>query len=226
MPYKKNTKRKIRRHPHKKRGPTTKQLATRIKKLEHTEELKYIDVLNSTALSTTGTSLVLSVLAQGDDFNNRVGEEVRAKYVNCKLRLAKTTPSANINQVRCILFWDLQTNGSGPVILTSTLADSGLLDNSSITSVLLSPHNYRCSQRYKILYDKVHVLNPDSTTTQMARYIHINKRLGGAKIKYTDSSGTIASLTSRALCFSILSDTSSTTEITPTLCFRVWYTDS
>lgn len=225
MPYKKNTKRKQRRRPQKKRGPTTKQLATRIKKLEHTEELKYDDTYNTSAISTTGTLLVLSVLAQGDDFNQRVGEEMRAKYINCKFRFIKAA-SVNAPQVRILLFWDKQTNGVGPVLLTSTAPDTALLDVTTIGSSLICPHNYRTKKRYKILHDELIIFDVDSSLNIQTKLRRMNKKLGGAIIKFADSAGTIASLVSRSLCFAILGDSTAVTDVAPSLSFRLWYTDS
>lgn len=225
MPYKKRTQRTKRRRPQKKRGPTTKQLATRIKKLEHTEELKYIDYLDTAALAVAGTNKCYSLLGQGDDFNQRIGEETRVKYLNCHLRFTKAA-SANSSQIRIILYWDMATDGLGPTLLASSFIGAGLLDDTFITTKIMSPHNYRTSDRYKILYDKTIYLNPDSSSVVINRMIKINRKLGGAKIKYADSGSTVTSIVSRALNMCFFADSSAVTDVTVYNSTRVWFTDS
>ncbi|MGN5493394.1 hypothetical protein, partial [Campylobacter coli] len=157
-------KKHVKRSKGRKKVPNNKNLARRVKKLEHSEELKYVDYYDTTALTTTGFLIPLSITAQGDDFNQRVGEEVTAKYMNMKLKYGKTTASINSQIYRFIVFWDLQTNGVGPTQLTSTSLITGVLDNGTITDALISPHNYRTRERYHILYDKLHHVNAQSSS--------------------------------------------------------------
>lgn len=183
----------------KKKVPTNKNLAIRVKKLEHTEELKYKDINNSVNwYGNTNTCVYLSSISQGDDYNQRVGEELTAKYLNFKLKMDKGA-SADFQNHRIILFWDKQANGRAPEPLASTSLSEGLLDDTVITDLMLSPHNYRTKQRYQILVDKVVKVNPLSTAVLDSRIFKRNLSLGGAKVKYSDSTGNISSASSRSL---------------------------
>jgi len=226
MPYTK--KKTYRKRTYKRRQPKrlqNKNLDRRIKKLEHSEELKYIDYSDNALLQTGGRLVALSLLAQGDDFNQRIGEQVQAKYLNLKMTFNKSTPSANINWIRVLVLWDLQTNGIGPIQLASTSLVTGVIDDTTIASIL-APHNYRTKQRYKILHDKLYINNPDSTTTERMFQVKRNIKLGGATIKYNSSAGTTAALSSRSLWILTFCDSDSPSEISPYITARVWYTDA
>lgn len=207
------------------KAPTTKKLERRVTKLEHTEELKCRDYYDQSALTTLGLLHNLNQIPQGDDFNQRIGEEVAAKYVNLKLRFAKG-PSASANEVRCILFWDIQTNGTGPIQATSVSPVTGLLDNATIVPTVISPHNYRTKNRYHVIMDKWLVLNPDSTGVNLTKMIKKNVKLSSAKIKYSDSGSTVASTVSRSLWLLVCANASGVTDVTPTISARFWYTDA
>lgn len=208
----------------KKKRLQNKNLDRRIKKLEHSEELKYIDIYNTSALTNTGTIVALNFIAQGDDFNQRLGEEICAKFVNMKIRISHLA-AGTYDQVRSILFWDKQTNGTGPTIYTSTDINSGLLDNSTITSGVLCPHNYRCNDRYAILYDKVHSINPESSAVDKVIQFKKSFKLSGAKVKYSNSGALITSIPSRSL-FYVQISYAPIASTTPTNSFRFWYTDA
>jgi len=222
-PYKKPYKKKYKR-PARKYQP--RNMEKRITKLEHSEELKYIDYQDTSAFTTTGVLLNYNQIAQGDDFNQRVGEEVVFKYINLKYRISKTTASAASQGHRFILFWDMQTNGVGPIQFTSTSLTTGLLDNSTITDPLLVPHNYRTKDRYHILFDKVVIHQPSSTSTLEMTITKKNIKLGGAKIKYSSSSSAVTALASRSLWLMFLGNASAVTDSTPGIVCRVWYTDA
>jgi len=225
MPTTKKSTRRRRRRPQNRRLKA-KNLDRRIRKLERSEELKYHDLQSTSALATTGTSIHLTGLAQGDDFDQRIGEEIVAKYLNMKLRFETSNLSVSSSQMRVLLFWDLQNNGVGPDVSTSVSIGTAVLDNATVTSTILCPHNYRTKHRYKILMDRVYNMNPDGTGVGKSLFVKRNLRLNGAKIKYQDSGATFASVTSRALWFMIIGNGSAVTDVTPTLSFRTWYTDA
>jgi len=219
--------RKTRKPTATRKGPSTKQLATRVKKLEHSEELKYDDFsANASSYGNVSTVYILSNPGQGDNYNERVGEEITSKYVNLKFRLGKI-PSTDSIQYRCLLFWDVQTNGVGPIVLASTDLGQGLIDDTNITNVLYSPLNYRAKMRYHVLMDKNYVLNCDSSSTTKDQVIKKSFQLGGAKIKFKDSSTSISSIVSRCLCLIVISGSSTNVDnCSNLLTARFWYTDA
>lgn len=224
MPTRK-TARRSRKRVHKKKVPSNKQLSTRIKKLEHSEELKYFDVVNTLTPPTgAGTAYCLNQIAQGDDIDERLGEEITCKYLNIRYRI-RHLANLSADEVRVVLLWDKQTNGLGPVNLTSVSLAQGVFDNSIITNTSLMPLNYRCKDRYTILYDKVSVMNADSTGVNMTKIGKIKCSLGGCKLKYSATSSLLADIPSRSLFVLIfMQNGDATTSFT--LASRLWYTDS
>jgi len=218
MPPKRVTKRRPRRT----RKVTNKNLARRVKRLEKRPELKYHDVYSTTGPTAAGTANSMLFIAQGDDFNQRIGEEITAMYLNLNLRLTATVNTV-VSYIRTMIVWDKQNNGTGPVFLASSSLAEGLLDDTTITSSILSPHNYRTKQRYVILYDKLHLLTPQSAGTEVAMKLRRNFKLRGAKVKYSSSGATVADLPSRDLIYVQFSTVAST--ITVLNSFRLWYTD-
>jgi len=227
MSTKKNTKKNYKKKGANKKVPNNKQLATRVKKLEKSEELKYIDNY-STLDADTGLLFNLTSIGQGDDFNQRVGEEIVAKYLNFKCFLTRS-PATNVLSalsVRLILFWDMQTNGANPDMIASTSTLTGaLLDDSTCTNLMLCPHNYRTKHRYHILMDKLVIINFNDIGSNCQKKVKKNLNLGGAKIKYSDSGSGISSQTSRSLHMFALSSATALMP-TPRWFFRTWYTDA
>lgn len=207
-----------------KKAPNNKQLAVRIKKLEHSEELKYDDTYDATSWDGATTVVQLTGIAQGDDVNQRVGEEIIAKYANIKFRNVRVGGSTTYANYRVILFWDMQANVGAPTLLASTNAGLGLLDDTTVSDRFVAPLNYRTKQRYHVLWDKTYELNPTGgSAVPTARTIKKNFNLGGAKVKYSSSSA--GDQTSRALyLYRSSSDTSSPTS--DRLMTRIWYTDA
>lgn len=200
-------------------------LKKKVKKLEHSEELKYNNLTNSlTAISTTANIYSLSAIGQGDDYNQRVGEELTAKYLNVKMRI-RHFANANADVVRVIIFWDKQVNGVGPVAFTSASAVDALLDDTNVGQVCYAQPNYRTKHRYTILYDKLHIMNPDSSGVNLTKAFKFNTNLGGAKQKFSDSGATYTSQVSRGLFLMVFgNDCDATTSFQHNT--RFWYTDS
>lgn len=225
MPYKGKYVRRKNKRKSKPKQPKLRNLERRVRKLEHSEELKYKDIYSTTAPLTTFQFLSMNLMGQGDDaFNNRIGEEICAKYLNMKLRFIHPV-GATSDAIRCVVFWDTQANGAAPDTLTSISPATAVFDNTTVSGgSTLVPYNYRTKNRYKVLYDRVITMIPQSTTTDMVRYVRHNFRLNGAKIKYSDSGATQASVTSRNLIFAYSCISGSLASCA--LSFRLWFTDA
>lgn len=221
MPFKRRAPVKKRKFQRKKKAPTNKNLARRVRKLERAPELKYKDVNSTVAPTAAGTAVAALFIAQGDDFNQRIGEEVNLMYVNYKIRYAIASGTTGIIW-RTMLVWDKQNNGIGPIFLASSSLTEGLLDDTTITNTTLSPHNYRTKQRYQVLYDQTHISNPQEPTCERTMYMRKNFKFHGMKIKYSGSGGTIAELPSRELFWVHFSPGAS---VSVTFTSRTWYTD-
>jgi len=205
-------------------GKNLKRIEKRLTRLEHDDELKY-EVQGHTGAFSGGTTLIhaLSTLGQGDNVEQRVGEEVTAKYLNCTWRFAHL-PGIVPEQMRIIVFWDLQNNGGAPSITGGTPVDN-LLDTSiSPASPMVMPHNYRTKDRYKILYDKYMYINLVEPTVNQLILKRKSFKLGNAKVKYSDSGATNTSMPSRAL-YCVLLNTAATTAVFD-INYTFWFTDA
>lgn len=213
--------------PAQKKKVTNKELSKRITRLEHSDELKHVvrGVAQGT-VSGTGDYYLLNGISTGDDHDNRVGQEICAKYLNVQMHIINPLASTATVKYRILLVWDKQCNGAAPQLLTS-VSDDAVLDDSTtslISQDWLSPHNYAAKERYVILMDKSVALNPSSDTKNNDYLIKKNFNLHGAICKYTGTSSAVTDIVTRSLGILIYRDGS------PTATFgfvsRFWYTDS
>lgn len=199
--------RKREREMHTKKQPTTKALAKRVKRLERLPELKYelVGINYTYPAGTTGDVLNLTTLSQGDDQDNRVGNEVIAKYYNMRIRMQKGYGFTG-QSFRTIIYWDTQLNQTGVPYESGTTGEIGetLLDFSLGSSPMFQLHNPRTSQRYKVLYDKVYTFPNYLDADLQYKYVNLNFNLHNARIKFADSANDSSGLVSRALLMMII----------------------
>jgi len=195
-----------------------KTLKSKVKTLQRQPDLHYKDTYYTSALLTAGSIVSINPLGQGDDFNQRVGEGVKSKYLTVKMRLNRPG-AASADSVRLIIYWDTQFNGVGGSI--AGLLD-GIIDTTTITSQQLAPLNYRCHERYQILVDRNFIFNPDSTAVDDTILFKANFNLRNKNVLFSDSGATFSSITKNSLMFYIAS---SNTAITPQMGFRYWFID-
>lgn len=223
-------KRKFKKQPQAKKNAvvTHKQLNKRLKAIEHQEELKYKDFMNTDTFVTPQVLGTCSI-AQGDDFNQRVGEEIVVKKLDVMFRANKTVGSTISNSYRIMIVRDRQANGIGAFAVTSggTGANNdAILDNNTITDTLHCPINYRCKDRYKVYTEELIVMNPDSSAVNMQAFwkhtVHFPK---GLRIKYSDSGATVASITSNQLVVLCLANAIADIPAVE-ISTRLWFTDA
>jgi len=198
-------------------------LKKKVSKLEHSEEVKYEDLYVTSTPASTGALYHCTGVAQGDNFNERVGEQITVKRAEVRFELNQI-PSIVTSQVRLIMFWDKQCNGVGPTTFASTSLAEGLLDNTVITTTILSPYNVRTKNRYKILYDKCFKVEPVDATVNMKQEYKFALPLSSAIIQFIDSGFSAASISSRGLFMLLYS--SSTSIASVRLGLRLFYTDA
>lgn len=189
-------------------------LNKKIKNIEKNQELRFIDYTTTLQnVSLTGNLYLLNGSTQGDTPDDkRQGSDITVTSLQMRYHVYPgSDPAASPTEVRVIVFWDKQANSSFPTILR-TVGTNGVLDDSTIAQPVHSPYSRMASSRYKILYDKVHVMNATAVrtfnpatgaTTNMsveATYVSVKipcKRI----VKYTDTgnSGTQADIISNSL---------------------------
>lgn len=139
-------------------------------------EKHYQDTTVNQTVANTGSVILLSGIAQGDDVNNRQGNSILAKTLYCRFYVQRDVANTSVaNYVRCIIAKDLENTGSTPSI-------SDLLTAVNVTSALNVDH----TARYQILMDKVYALSLNGTMClSIKKFIKINDHL-----KYTGSAAT------------------------------------
>jgi len=202
-----------------------KLLKKEVDKLKEEPEIKYKDSVTLLQVpDLTGTDIYFGLdIAQGDDFNERVGEEILLKKQEWQISI-QSLPTTISKRYRVIMFMDRQVNGNPPAIFATTSATSGLLDNLSIADAFYAPHNQRTSERYKIYYDKLHIYNPEDSLSGYRKEIRFGKTFN-TKIKYADSTGTLTALTSKNIWVLVLGAQQALTGDYNIYC-RTYFTDS
>lgn len=123
---------------------------------------KICDTTYSSGISSSGTVQPISLMGQGTDIVNRLGEEIHPKEIDLRLVAgigASTVPTT----MRVVIFRDRNCNGSVPAV-TDVL--------SVVTPAPISQYNYFNFQgddmpRFDILLDETFALAPSSDQNQV-----------------------------------------------------------
>lgn len=207
-----------------KQDKAIKKLTKDVAKLQTDAEVKIHD--DQTLLNVpgvTGDFYWNLNIAQGDDVDQRVGEEIILKKQEWIVSINSTATTVN-KRYRVILFMDTQTNGNPPAPFTSISPTSGLLDNSTISDTFYSPLNYRTNERYKVYYDKTHIFNIQDTLAASRHVIKCSKSFN-TKIKYASSQDTLDALASKNVWIMVLGAQQALSGTYDVFC-RTYFTDS
>lgn len=119
-------------------------------------ELKYNDVSFNADVTTTGSVVALNQMAAGDTALLRDGNKIKMKSIQLKWTFELEAVSQNVVG-RWMIVYDRQPNLANPTIAT---AGTGPLDTIAVNSL----RQVATTSRFKVLYDKVLVLNSTTTT--------------------------------------------------------------
>lgn len=137
-------------------------------------EKKFFDVNQSGLISgATGTCYPLSQISQGDAYNNRDGNTVRAKSLLIRNEYAMSA-SSEYDFIRVLIFTDNQNSGTTPTVLD-------VLETANSNS----PLNHLNGSRFTIHRDFKLALKKDLNATQTKTYINLNQHL-----KYSSGTAT------------------------------------
>lgn len=133
-------------------------LDRKIKKLSRIQELKHRDVITSSSTESVDPMIfLLNGMQKGDNVNNRQGNSVYLTSLQVRFRIVwpqNTAVASGVAQVRCCIVLDRYPNGEA-------LQEEDFLDLSAITNALYAPYNLNAGRRFKILYDRVFIINPN-----------------------------------------------------------------
>jgi len=213
-----------------------KKLSRRITKLEKQREMKYYDTTNTIKPTAAGTALSLvQLIHRGDQYNEREGDNIYTSGLKYSYILTKPASSPDPQppyQIRCIILWDKANNGGGSFNIFTGVAPTAILESTSIfdnrdgMTNINSPYSMMTKDRYKILYDRIHVMNSTGGISAASSIVQKGFiKLSGAKVQYTDAedAGGIDELVSRNLIF--LYFCAGTEEVAINFTARLFYHD-
>ena len=190
--------------------PRISTLNEKIKKLTADRELKYEDYFNNdkliTEVATTANDQVFLIngVSQGIGNDERTGDEIMPTSIQWRgLFSTRAVATAGVS-VRMIIFWDRQPNGAAPTITGNpeTAAVLPLLNTATVSNFLVAPFCYEAQERYRVLFDKVYILNPNyanGAVTSPFR-LHFKGKISlSRKIKYKGDDALIASIATNSL---------------------------
>jgi len=128
-----------------------------IRKLINVES-KVIDTYQTnTDFTSDGVIVPISRIAQGGDYNNRIGDSIRLQNIEVRIRLFKKVSSDTQTVCRAILFRDLDNMGTVPTV-------ASLIKYDTQVSAPLSTFEYLSKERYSILADELLSFDTNNTT--------------------------------------------------------------
>lgn len=195
-------------------------------------ELKYSDVAAPTPTASVGlyyasdfgTSnatnnddcILLNGLAQGDDNTQRIGRQVRNHKLNIRLHIIAPTGATAQTPYRCrtMVVIDRQPNSA----------------QLTVTDLVMAPadtqfRNLNFRERFKCLYDKVHIINPAVMTTNAAvttmqgtaKFLQLNFKLKGMVTTYSGTGTGAGTISKNAIYLLTMGDLPGNRNATPSL---------
>ncbi len=188
------------------KSTSTRKIAT--KALEMAKENRSISEVrqrdNAAATLTAGTAwtfIYLSGVAQGDDFNERIGRKIKAISIQLLMQLIGNTSAVLSQRMRFVLFWDKENQQADPTALEVFTADD-------IETFPNATPNLK--KRFKILWDHTFVLgnlvgNGTSTLQRTEKTIKKFLRLSRT-LTYATTGATVVGAAQNALFLAHVSD--------------------
>lgn len=188
--------------------------ADRIRKLESTANRSYhkeVQFAGMTA-STTATPRLITGVGQGDSVSTRSGQsiDVQSMLLRYYVSVPVGTTIIQMSCVRVMVFQWKDMNG-----LLPTLAE--LFEDSEF---YLSPLNTKNGKQYKVLYDRLVILDYYNRNHAEKIFITGNRMVNNGKINYQGTTNATVSAGKNAIFFLILSNRSLANE--PPVCEANW----
>lgn len=171
-------------------------MAYNIKKLLNVE-YKFHDVqVNGTSFGTNGSQVItqLTNIAQGDTSITRDGAQIKLTRIDIKYLINQNLSATGATTCRVMLVQDKQTNQA--IYNFSDLLE--FVNSNSVNSPLNLDNKYR----FRVLANKIHVLNANSNVGAVGK-ISLPLEM---RIRFDASTSAIADLTSNSLSVVFMSD--------------------
>ncbi len=209
--YRKAYKAKVARYK-KRQAPYRAKISSRVRRLENNVEYKFRDTDSGTLAPTlAGAILLLNGLAQGNDTDDRDGDQVEFTSIQIRFQ-ARADTAGDENMIRVMLIQDRQTNGALPDV-------SDVLQKVTQFAILNSPLKLTNKFRFRVLYDRICEIN-DSGHNGVFKSSY--KKLS-VKARYTGATNAITDINTNSI-FSIV--IGNTTDGAYNFFVRLRFTDS
>ncbi len=190
-----------------------------IRKLVNIETKRFDITAAAFGTSQAGTVGQLNNMAQGADFNQRVGDSIRTQRLQFKAHV-KMAAAATQTVVRVIIFRDHENTGTA-----AAPVGSDLLTRAGNPEVVCSPYNYfnypqgpMSPGRFTVLYDEAVTL---SITGEQNAYLNHDVPLS----QHARYSGTAAANTREGALMVLFYCNEAVNTATADWCATLWYTD-
>jgi len=146
------------------------------------QEIKRFDVESGVgAITNAGAIVPLSLVAEGNDFNQRDGHSIKALSLEARMT-AQASAAAVQNAFRFILFLDLEQQGVVPTTVQVLEAAAAALD------APLAPFQHDNTERFVILEDWFDIVNAGGPASK-ARVARLPL---GSHVRFQGATGVIA----------------------------------
>ncbi len=115
------------------------------------EETKLLDTVNAASPGTAGAVYGLSLIAQGDDYQSRDGNSVRALGLETRIAMILDA-AARYDLVRCVVVVDHENRGATPAV--TDILEAGSWN---------SQFNHDNLERFEVLHDKIYQISSSSS---------------------------------------------------------------
>lgn len=211
-----------------------KKLAKRVRAIEAEVEDKYFDITTPYAnvvidnTAPQATTVCLCTPVQGNDVNDRVGDEVTIKKLELRMAIKQSTTVITECRVRVSVIWYKNSNTLAlfpPQVWTTGLA-------LAIPHPTFAMRNHQYKDSFTMIYDKQFILKSldwDGTTNVIPdiHNVIIKKRLN-KKVQYIagPGAGTFADINNNGLWLMISTSAGTAGNVLYTLNSRVTFTDA
>jgi hypothetical protein len=170
-------------------------LARQVKGMVNVEYKKHTVQQTTQAIPYAITPVPLTIIARGDTDETRDGGKLRIKWYTFNYLLTRD-PSSFDTVVRILIILDTQTN-------QALFSGTDLFQDATIADNLISGLNLDNAGRFRLLYDRTHVLKADHQV--IVRKVYKKCDL---PIQYDATTGAIADQTKNSLALCVFSNQS------------------
>jgi len=142
------------------------------------KEFQYASFLNN--IQQSGQLYIINQIPQGTNFNQRIGNHVRAKALQLRYIVWPPSTQTFSDDVRMIIVWDTQPNGTAGAITYSSTTNNAntILDNGGPPAIAFK-NTGLAGDRFIILKDEmISVQNNGAFNTTLQQSNYDSKRYG------------------------------------------------